>query len=49
MHHLDPTGVKGRASMDWFRLDPNGTIVEHGDVMQWVPEDKEVMNQNTLF
>ena len=49
VHHLDPTGGKGRASMDWFRLDPAGKIVEHWDVMQWVPEDNEVMNQNTMF
>jgi predicted SnoaL-like aldol condensation-catalyzing enzyme len=49
VHHLDPTGGTGRASMDWFRLDQNGKIVEHWDVMQWVPEDKEVMNQNTMF
>jgi predicted SnoaL-like aldol condensation-catalyzing enzyme len=49
VHHLDSTGGKGRASMDWFRLDSAGKIVEHWDVMQWVPEDKEVMNQNTMF
>jgi predicted SnoaL-like aldol condensation-catalyzing enzyme len=49
VHHLDPTGGKGRASMDWFRLDPDGRIVEHWDVMQWVPEDHEVMNRNTMF
>jgi len=49
VHHLDPTGGKGRASMDWFRLDANGKIVEHWDVMQWVPEDNEVLNKNTMF
>ena len=49
VHHLDPTGGKGRASMDWFRLDANGRIVEHWDVMQWVPEDNEVMNKNGMF
>jgi predicted SnoaL-like aldol condensation-catalyzing enzyme len=49
VHHLDPTGGKGRASMDWFRLDRNGKIVEHWDVMQWVPEDNEVLNKNTMF
>jgi predicted SnoaL-like aldol condensation-catalyzing enzyme len=49
VHHLDPTGGKGRATMDWFRLDPDGKIVEHWDVMQWVPEDNEVMNKNTMF
>jgi len=49
VHHLDPTGGKGRASMDWFRLDQSGKIVEHWDVMQWVPEDNEVLNKNTMF
>jgi len=49
VHHLDPTGGKGRASMDWFRLDSDGKIVEHWDVMQWVPEDNEVKNRNTMF
>ena len=50
VHHLasDPK-KKGRASMDWFRLDADGKIVEHWDVMQWVPEDDEVENQNTMF
>ena len=49
VHHLDPKGGKGRASMDWFRVDSDGKIVEHWDVMQWVPEDNEVMNRNTMF
>ena len=49
VHHLDPTGGKGRASMDWFRLDSDGKVVEHWDVMQWVPEDNEVKNRNTMF
>jgi predicted SnoaL-like aldol condensation-catalyzing enzyme len=49
VHHLDPTGGKGRATMDWFRLDTAGKIVEHWDVAQWVPEDNEVKNQNTMF
>ena len=49
VHHLDPTGGKGRATMDWFRLDPDGRIVEHWDVAQQVPQDNEVKNQNTMF
>ena len=49
VHHLDPAGGKGRATMDWFRLDANGKIIEHWDVMQWVPEDNEVLNKNTMF
>lgn len=49
VHHLSAKGGKGRASMDWFRLDAQGRIVEHWDVMQWVPEDDEVKNRNTMF
>jgi predicted SnoaL-like aldol condensation-catalyzing enzyme len=49
VHHLSSTGGKGRASMDWFRLDKDGKIVEHWDVMQWVPEDREAANDNTMF
>jgi len=49
VHHLDPAGGKGRATMDWFRLDPDGKIVEHWDVGQMVPQDNEVKNQNTMF
>jgi predicted SnoaL-like aldol condensation-catalyzing enzyme len=49
VHHLDPAGGKGRATMDWFRLDPDGKIVEHWDVSQIVPQDNEVKNQNTMF
>ena len=49
VHHQDPTGGKGRATMDWFRLDTDGKIVEHWDVAQQVPQDNEVKNQNTMF
>jgi predicted SnoaL-like aldol condensation-catalyzing enzyme len=49
VHHRDPTGGKGRATMDWFRLDPDGKIVEHWDVGQIVPQDNEVKNRNTMF
>jgi predicted SnoaL-like aldol condensation-catalyzing enzyme len=49
VHHPDPARGKGRATMDWFRLDANGKIVEHWDVAQQVPQDNEVRNQNTMF
>ena len=49
VHHLDPAGGKGRATMDWFRLDADGKIVEHWDVAQQVPQDNEVKNRNTMF
>ncbi|MCU7871514.1 MAG: nuclear transport factor 2 family protein [Candidatus Thiodiazotropha sp. (ex Lucinoma borealis)] len=45
-HQIWPGGVE-YVTMDFFRFDENGKIVEHWDSMQEIPEKTE--NGNTMY
>jgi predicted SnoaL-like aldol condensation-catalyzing enzyme len=48
VHSTRGDGTPGRAIVDIFRIE-NGKVVEHWDVVQRIPEPKDVKNSNTMF
>ena len=47
VHSLRQPNTRGRAIIEIFRLDENGLIDEHWDVIQEIPETSE--NPNSMF
>jgi predicted SnoaL-like aldol condensation-catalyzing enzyme len=47
VHGVRVPGQRGTAIVDIFRLDEEGKLIEHWDVMQDVPEKAE--NENGMF
>ena len=44
-----PTIPDDYAGIDTFRMDDNGKVVEHWDVLQTIPDPKKAKNNNTMF
>jgi predicted SnoaL-like aldol condensation-catalyzing enzyme len=47
VHSFSPMGDTGSAVIDIFRVNDNGRIAEHWDVIQQIPSNPS--NNNTMF